>query len=240
MIGPKITPREPTADDRIIYNELRDQGFAPEDAWASTFGISDALAKASPEPGLSDRELLAGELRTDLMPNAANYIEDGREGSVFGGRAALRAIARARTSPAPVVEGDACREVLRKTHQLIADFAVSGFTNERLGKQLYSNQAIIHAALSQPSSPPKGELAQQLMSLRTALNTGAGLSDPTKVRAFQATLDHLEALATRTDPAGLCARCGGVVMSIDQFYSPRSAPADKELALAAEGNGHDQ
>jgi hypothetical protein len=45
-------------------------------------------------------------------------------------------------------------------------------------------------------------LAADLLALRTALNTGAGLNDPGTVYGFQVTLDRLERLAFNAPPDG--------------------------------------
>jgi hypothetical protein len=48
-------------------------------------------------------------------------------------------------------EVEKLREALDRTHKLISQFALSGFTDEEVGMALFANQAEIHAALSTPA-----------------------------------------------------------------------------------------
>lgn len=83
--------REPTEQDRVIYAELIDQGFAPEDAWASTFGISDAIARTpSPAPPLGEEEMQEQQRRGEYVPPMRQFADAAPEGELTRLRAALQ------------------------------------------------------------------------------------------------------------------------------------------------------
>jgi hypothetical protein len=80
-IDEKMVHVEPTQTERVIAAELIAQGFAHDDAWASTFGISEALATAQqghPELVKLAAELIAAVKPLDDLPPSIQSMQNIR------------------------------------------------------------------------------------------------------------------------------------------------------------------